>query len=451
MTLRGWLGILFGALMVGVAAFVWIRWERTAPRVEGPASVLIGQRGGAHFEVSDAGSGLREIRVSVQQGDTEVVVLERSFPGSLAAGALAPESRESVEFEIEPKALGLAHGAANLTLVARDWSWSHGFRGNETRVAVALDIDLEPPRIQIASGLTYVKRGGSGAVRYSLNEPANLDGVTVGDRFYFGFPLPGADASSNQRFALFAVATDAPADPRINVVALDRAGNETRAGWPVVFQERALPEASITLPQRFLETKVRELAERAEIDATDLVRAFDEINTRVRAANETSIRQIASKPSDSKLWVGAFSQLRNSEVTSKFAEQRSYFVDGQKISEATHFGYDLASTAGASIEASNAGLVVFADDLGIYGNCVIIDHGLGLFSLYAHLSSLEVAPGDRVERNARLGLSGATGLAGGDHLHFAMILGGSYVEPLEWWDAEWVRTHVDAQLAAAPP
>jgi murein DD-endopeptidase MepM/ murein hydrolase activator NlpD len=134
-------------------------------------------------------------------------------------------------------------------------------------------------------------------------------------------------------------------------------------------------------------------------------------------------------------------------VTSKFAEQRSYFFNGQKVSKATHFGYDLASTAGAPIEASNSGLVAFVGEIGIYGNTVIIDHGMDLFSLYAHLSSVSVSAGDRVEKNDTLGLSGATGLAGGDHLHFAILLGGTYVEPLEWWDPAWVKTHVDVHLA----
>jgi murein DD-endopeptidase MepM/ murein hydrolase activator NlpD len=216
----------------------------------------------------------------------------------------------------------------------------------------------------------------------------------------------------------------------------------------VVLKERTLPNANITLPNRFLETKVRNLADAAGIPQDDLVRAFNQINTELRAANEAKIREIVANPSGPKLWNGAFTQLRNSKVTSKFAEHRSYFFNGQKISEATHFGYDLASTAGAPIEASNSGLVVFAGDIGIYGNSVIIDHGMDLFSLYAHLSSINVSVDDRVEKNDTLGFSGATGLAGGDHLHFAILLGGTYVEPLEWWDPLWVKTHVDAHLAA---
>jgi murein DD-endopeptidase MepM/ murein hydrolase activator NlpD len=439
---------LLAALLLGGGAFAWVRFESKAPTVEGPTSLLIGSSGSVTFDIGDLGSGLREIRISVQQGEGETVVFERSIPGALGTGGDVPGIPEPFEIEIDPKALGLIHGAATLTVTASDWSWRNSFSGNETQLQIPLNIDLEKPRIQVASGLTYVSRGGSGSVSYSINEETTRDGVMVGADFYRGFPAPGAAASSGRRFALFAVSTDAPRGSEIVVVAEDRAGNIANSSWPVVLKERALPDANITLPERFLKTKVRNLADAAGIPQDDLVRAFDQINTKLRAANEAKIREIVANSSESKLWNGAFTQLHNSQVTSKFSEQRTYFFGGQKISKATHFGYDLASTSGAPIQASNSGIVVFAGDIGIYGNTVIVDHGMGLFTLYAHLSSMSVSAGDRVEKNATLGLSGATGLAGGDHLHFAILLGGTYVEPLEWWDPVWVRTHVDAHLAA---
>ncbi len=437
---------MLAALLLSGGVFTWVRFEGDAPTVEGPASLLIGSSGSVAFDIGDLGSGLREIRISVQQADGETVAFERSFPGSLRTGGNSPWTSARFEIDIDPKALGLVHGDASLTVTARDWSWRNRFRGNETQRQIPLTIDFEKPRIQVASGLTYVSRGGSGSVSYSINEETTRDGVMVGANFYRGFSTSGEDASPGRRFALFAVSTDSPREPKIVVVAEDLAGNVAHANWPVVFKERVLPHANITLRDRFLETKVRNLADAVEIPQDDLPRAFDRINTELRAANEAKIREIVANPSESKLWNGAFTQLKNSKVTSKFAEQRSYFVHGQKISESTHFGYDLASTAGVSIQASNSGLVLFADNLGIYGNSVIIDHGMDLFSLYAHLSSISVSAGDRVEKFDSLGLSGATGLAGGDHLHFAILLGGTYVEPLEWWDPLWVKTHIDAHL-----
>jgi murein DD-endopeptidase MepM/ murein hydrolase activator NlpD len=116
-----------------------------------------------------------------------------------------------------------------------------------------------------------------------------------------------------------------------------------------------------------------------------------------------------------------------------------------------HYGYDLASFTAAPITTAAAGRVVYAGTLGIYGSCVIVDHGLGLATLYGHLSRLDVAAGARVEQGQRLGLSGETGLAGGDHLHFAVLVGETYVDPLEWWDASWMRSHIYSRLRASRP
>ena len=136
-------------------------------------------------------------------------------------------------------------------------------------------------------------------------------------------------------------------------------------------------------------------------------------------------------------------------MTSRFGERRRYLVGGEPVSEATHYGYDLASTRAAPVTAAAAGRVAFADDLGIYGKCVLVDHGLGVATLYGHLSRIDVEPGARVEQGARLGTTGATGLAGGDHLHFAVLVGGTYVDPLEWWDPKWFASNVKARLDSA--
>jgi murein DD-endopeptidase MepM/ murein hydrolase activator NlpD len=105
-------------------------------------------------------------------------------------------------------------------------------------------------------------------------------------------------------------------------------------------------------------------------------------------------------------------------------------------------GFDLASTAAASVRAANRGRVVHAGWLGIYGNCVILDHGMGLQSLYAHLSSITVSAGQVVDTEGEVGRSGSTGLAGGDHLHFTMLLGGNAITPVDWWSAQWVQDRI---------
>ena len=149
------------------------------------------------------------------------------------------------------------------------------------------------------------------------------------------------------------------------------------------------------------------------------------------------------------LWQGPFRQLGNSQVESGFADHRTYLHDGEEIDQQVHLGFDLAVTANVPILASNHGVVVHADFLGIYGNCVVIDHGMGLQSLYAHLSSIDVQVGDAVEQGQEIGLSGMTGLAGGDHLHFTMLLHGHAVTPIEWWDEHWIEDRIARKIALA--
>ncbi len=94
--------------------------------------------------------------------------------------------------------------------------------------------------------------------------------------------------------------------------------------------------------------------------------------------------------------------------------------------------------------------VLYAAPLGIYGNCVILDHGLGVQSLYGHLSIIDVKEGDTVEKGQALGRTGTTGLAGGDHLHFTMLVDGVMVSPVEWWDPHWMEDRVFRKIRERP-
>jgi len=445
---RGWLGVLFVLVAVGGAGLAFFRAEGTAPVVIAPTSLGVGAAGlDIEIAASDSGSGIRELSAvfSHAGGDREIAL--QLYPGSWLRGGETGEDR-SLAVHLDPKQLGAAEGGGFLRISARDWSWRGGFGGNQTRLEVPVTIDLSPPRVSIASGLTYVERGGSGAVAYSVSEPTSRDGVQVGERFYRGVALPGT-TDPNARIAIFAIATDAPPAPPIRVIAEDSAGNSSSASWSVVLKERGFQRANITLPPSFLAAKVPELAQQEKLPAGSPIETFQTINSKLRAENEARIRELVASISPEKRWNGAFRQLNNSKVTSVFAERRSYFVDGTQVSEATHYGYDLAATANTPITASNSGRVLYAAPLGIYGNCVLVDHGMGITSLYGHLSRIDVHEGDAVTQGQTLGLSGQTGLAGGDHLHFAILVGDTYVDPVEWWDAKWVATHVEAQLV--PP
>ena len=441
--MRAILLVILGLVVVAGGGLALFRCEGSPPVVESPGPLAVGRTPRTvTLTVSDEGSGLRDVKISVAGKDGERVVAGREFGGGWLSGSGV--SRDAIEVPLDAKALGLVEGETKLEVVARDWSWRTLAGGGQTVTELPLVVDTKPPRLSVENTQTYLQRGGSGVAVYQVSDDVVRDGVTVGELFFRGHPFPGD--TSGRRVAFFALPQDVPPDPAIKVVAEDAAGNRSAAGWGTHFKERKFPDVILQLPPQFLQNKVGELADARGVDATDRVAAFQKINSEGRAEDERKIREITRESVPEKLWDGAFEQLRNSKVTSHFAEKRSYFVDGEKVSQATHYGYDLATTAGAPITASNSGKVVYADDLGIYGGCVLVDHGFDLFTLYGHLSRIDVKPGDMVKKGQAIGLSGATGLAGGDHLHFATLLGGVYVDPVEWWDPKWIREKVDAVL-----
>jgi murein DD-endopeptidase MepM/ murein hydrolase activator NlpD len=245
--------------------------------------------------------------------------------------------------------------------------------------------------------------------------------------------------------ALYALPLEPGAAPR--VIAEDRAGNHASAPASISMLPRPRPSGSIELDDEFMASKVDEILGSQDGPVLD---GYLKINRDIRKANAEKIRELCRTSSPRMLWSGAFEPLPNGETREKFGVRRTYRYQGRDVDQQTHLGLDFASLSHADVPAANSGNVVFAEDLGIYGNTVIIDHGLGLFSLYAHLSDISVAVGDAVKKGELLGHTGTTGLAGGDHLHFSMIVSGEFVEPEEWLDAKWIQDHVYARLGSAP-
>ena len=186
-----------------------------------------------------------------------------------------------------------------------------------------------------------------------------------------------------------------------------------------------------------------------DIPTGDVLQGFLTINGELRRKNNQYLAELANKTADRMLFRDAFQQLGNSQVEARFADARTYVYKGKEVDRQVHLGFDLAVTANVPIVASQRGAVVHAGYLGIYGNSVVIDHGLGVQSLYAHLSSIGVTPGDVVDKGQPIGRSGMTGLAGGDHLHFTMLVGGQQVTPVDWWSEQWMQDRVLRKITAA--
>jgi murein DD-endopeptidase MepM/ murein hydrolase activator NlpD len=315
-------------------------------------------------------------------------------------------------------------------------------------------VRLEPPRIAVVSTHHYVNHGGTEMVVYRVTPEDAESGVRVGDLEYRGFALPGAALPAGLKVAFFALLHDQDLTVPIVAFARDEAGNQATASFVDKVFEKPFRRSKIELDDNFINRVVPEILDHAPELGTarpsgDLLPAFLRINGELRRLNSERIAAFAKQTSAAKLWDGPFVQLGNSQVEASFADHRTYFYKGREIDQQVHLGFDLAVTARVAVVAANNGTVLNAGWLGIYGNCVILDHGMGVQSLYGHLSSFDVKVGDSVKRGQTIGRSGLTGLAGGDHLHFTMLVNGRPVNPVEWWDPHWISDRVDRKLGEA--
>jgi len=352
---------------------------------------------------------------------------------------------------------GLKNGAARITVTASRPGFL-GLRQIRSEVVRDVQVRLEPPRVAVLSTHHYINVGGAEMIVYRA-EPADVvSGVRVGDVEYPGFPAAGVRAEGvsvsdpGLRVAFFALLHDQdPATP-MRVFARDEAGNQAQAD----FERRTFPKPAkasrIELPDTFLDRVVPAiLASTQEVSPQgSTLDKFLVINGELRRKNNEKIASFARETSPEMLWGGVvFHPFTNSAVQSAFADRRTYLYQGREVDHQTHLGFDLASYAGTPVVAANRGKVLFAGMLGIYGNTVILDHGMGVQSLYGHLSSIAVSVGAMVEKSQEIGRSGMTGMAAGDHLHYTMLVSGHMVNPIEWWDTHWIEDRILRKLREA--
>jgi murein DD-endopeptidase MepM/ murein hydrolase activator NlpD len=438
--------ILIFLLVASFFILSWSRWESKAPVVVFNREVkTLGRNPSLSLLVQDPDSGIKNISVILNQKDQKVTLVDEHYSGPTFRNFWKTGDKEAKRFDLGKliaEKYKVQDGPASLEVTASDYSLRHFGDGNRGDVTREFTFDLYPPRLEVLTAQHYINQGGSECVVYRVSDDAQVSGVQVGPYFFPGYALPHGDP--HLRFSLFAFAYNLDVKTPVKVVARDGAGNEAVAGfWYKLFPKK-FRSSEIKVDDTFLQRVVPEiLSHTPEIkDQGDLLKDFIEINNKLRQKNHAYIMQISQKSTPRFLWDGPFLQLSNSQVESLFADHRTYIYDGKVIDHQDHVGFDLSVVQQYPIEAANDGVVVYADYFGIYGNCVLIDHGCGLMSLYGHLSSIDVKAGQSVKKKQVLGRSGATGLAGGDHLHFGLFLHGVPVNPTEWWDGKWINDHV---------
>lgn len=383
--------------------------------------------------------GVRRVRAFVEQNGANFAVFDRTMPGRRFTFWRSHLPPQEIHFTAGSKqAPGLKEGKARLIVEAD----SNDLRGSTDTLAADVAVILRPPFVTADEFQHYINQGGSEMAIFTPSGYWTEAGVRVGKLSFRSFPLPG---HSTERFSLFAFPWDMPRDTTPIVYAANPAGTEATANFWFKLFPKNFRARDLTIDDKFLNRVVNQIDPGG---SGDLITRFLKINGEMRRANNKTIADLRLKTAEKFYWTEAFLQLANSKVESQFADVRSYIYKGKKVDQQVHLGFDLAVGRHTPVPAANDGKVVWAARLGIYGNCIVVDHGYGLQSIYGHLSELAVKEGDMVKRGQTMGKSGETGLAGGDHLHFSMQLDGVQVNPIEWWDAHWIKDHITNRLNA---
>jgi murein DD-endopeptidase MepM/ murein hydrolase activator NlpD len=397
------------------------------------------------FRISDAKRGLKKVQVSANQEGRKITLVEKKFPfeGFLNRGGVRIYEQEIF---VDPAELKLSQGRVDLLVSVRDYSRRGGGDGNMAVGEHKMIVDTIPPALRSVSRMHNINNGGSGLVIYQTSSDTEQSGVHVDDLFFPGFPV---DAKSQEgiHVCYFALPYFSGLNPSIYLWAKDKAGNRSRTTFYHHIRKKRFRRERINITDRFLK-RVLPYFSFYPLNSEDSdIKKYLKINNDLRTESHQTFYKLREDTTPKRLWEGSFLRLKNAATMSRFADQRLYYYKGKKVDEQVHLGIDLASLANSPIQAANNGRVVFAERNGIYGLAVVLDHGQGLATLYAHLNAAEVTPNQEVKKGDIIGYTGQTGLAGGDHLHFGLMVNGVAVNPIEWWDGHWINDNIHKKLA----
>ena len=385
--------------------------------------------------LEDTASPIRSVTVSIRKNSQKQTIASHVFPDKANKQTFAFQMQESI----------LRDGAFILVVNAIDHSFAGFGMGNSITHEFPLFWESTPPRVTYKTSQPHLRRGGSGSIVYTLSREVKETGVRVGDHFFPAFLQANGDYVCFFAFPFHVLTQDYTPE----LVITDHADNMYTSKVPLTKAPTQFKNDVIRITDRFLDTKMPYFEQEIPGTASRLA-LFNKVNGELRRANAARLVELGKKTNPAALWDNVFMTLPKSAVMAGFGEHRVYEYNGERLPvTATHLGLDLASVAKAPVPAGNAGIVVFAGSLGIYGNLVVLDHGLGLQSLYSHLTDIQVTEGQEVARGQIVGTTGTTGMAVGDHVHFGILVSGVEVAPVEWLDHNWIRNNITDRLKEA--
>jgi murein DD-endopeptidase MepM/ murein hydrolase activator NlpD len=427
--------LLAVVLIVALPVAVFSLSSNTQIQVNPPVTA-IGESTDVHIQLTNP-HGVKKVAVTLEQDGKSYPVEGPQFHVH-RLGFFKHDPPTTVTIATGRKfAPGLKEGKARLIVEAK----SNDLRGQTDTYSCDVDIITKPPHV-VADGLEHILfQGGMELVTFTPSGYVTDSGVMVDHYTFRSFPLPD---HPNERFSMFAYPWDLPTGITPMVFAANPAGTKATATFRVKLFPKKFRESTIVLTDAFMQKVVSDIDPENKIPG-DLLARYIYCNREMRKLNAKTLYDLRLKTEEAMLWKGAFIRPKTKNEAF-FADRRTYTYNGKTVDEETHLGFDLADREHMPIVAPNSGKVIWAERLGIYGNCVVLDHGYGLQTIYGHMSQIDVKVGDSIAKGQKMGLSGQTGMAGGDHLHFSMQIDGAQVNPIEWWDEHWIHDRILSKL-----
>jgi len=432
------IGVLILLAMViggGIYLYNSKMFERNLPQITLNTNGYWNLKSPLELSIEDS-SGVKMYRVVLKSSKGEKVLYSEQ-PISL---------KNKVNISIEPPRSAYAMKDKTVTLViqANDASKWNFLSGNSVEQEFTLNIDKHRPSLVSIAHSYKINKGGSAVVIFKA-EDENLKEMYI--QTNYGKKFIAQPFYKDGYFISLLAWPVTQKNFKATIVAKDYAGNNAKSYIPLYLKQKNYRISRIKLSDRFLDGKISELAEEflQTQGIENKLEQFKVINEEVRAQNEKLIHEITSKVSDEKVThfnIKKMYPLRNAQVVATFGDHRKYLYKGEYISESYHLGLDLASNAMAEIKPQNSGDIVYSDFNGLYGNMPIIHHGLGLYTLYGHCSSVSANSGDFVQSKEVVARTGKSGYAMGDHLHFGVLVQGIEVRPAEWMDTTWIKINI---------
>jgi peptidase M23-like protein len=432
------LALVFLVVVATIALLALLAMSSTTGLSVNPAVEFVGFATPVTVHLTNP-HGVRRVSAFLEQNGARYPVYEETAPARRLSW-IGHEPPRTFTFEAgKHKAPNLREGKARLVLEAV----SNDLRGRTDTAGSDVDVILSVPRVVPDDLQHYINQAGMELVTFTASGSWNEAGTRVGPHAFRSFPLPGEDAG--RRFSMFAYAWDLPPALTPMVYARNQVGAEATGRFRFKFFPRKFRERDFVLDDALMEKLVNNIDPGGTLaPGPDLLSRFLKINGEMRRKNNQQLADLRTRTEEKVLWSGPFIHYGKEEAN--FADVRDYKYKGKMVDRQVHLGFDLSDVANAPVNAANDGRVVWADNLGIYGNCVVLDHGYGLQSIYGHMQRIDVKVGDMVQKGGKMGVAGSTGLAEGVHVHFGMQIGGVQINPREWWDEHWIHDRILSKL-----